>query len=127
MLRPGFPQDYREYRKQPWFPQLLATTSHIRFWADWPTLQPQRQRRVRRSGAATDHGKLLGLDEQIRLANAGRPQVILLPYRYPLWVNGTELNSRSARDNFFYMPAGSGRASTWRNWYLDAEQLRPRR
>ena len=36
-------QDYRLIRVQPWWPKLRATTSWLRLWADWPTLQPQRE------------------------------------------------------------------------------------
>ena len=60
VLRPGFPQDYREYRKQAWFPRLLATASHIRFWADWPSLQPNKSIAFG-DPANPDHFKLTGL------------------------------------------------------------------
>jgi hypothetical protein len=120
VLRPGFPQDYREYRREPWFPQVLATSSHIRFWVDWPSLQPT-------GGLAfgevvdADHGKrLLGLDEQIRLANQDGLKTILMPYRYPRWVNGTEhINQAFGWDNFFYKPGDRAALTTWRNWHTD--------
>lgn len=120
VLRPGFPQDYREYRKQAWFPQLLATTSHIRFWVDWPSLQPDGNVPFGQP-VNDDHAKkLFGLDEQIRLANQDGLKTILLPYRYPRWVNGTEnINQPFGWDNFFYKPADRAALSTWSNWYLD--------
>ena len=89
VLNPGSPQDYREYRKQPWFPQLLRTVSHIRFWADWASLQPSKDFAFG-DPANPYHHRLTGLDEQIRLANADGLRTILVPYRYPRWVNGTE-------------------------------------
>ena len=120
VLRPGFPQDYREIRKQAWFPQLLATTSHIRFWVDWPSLQPDGNVPFGQP-VNDDHAKkLFGLDEQIRLANQDGLKTILLPYRYPRWVNGTEnINQPFGWDNFFYKPADRAALSTWSNWYLD--------
>lgn len=117
VLRPGFPQDYREYRRQPWFPALLETTSHIRFWVDWPSLQP--------SGAIPfgdpanpDHHKLTGLDEQIRLANQDELKTILMPYRYPRWLNGTDrMDAPFGRENLLYHPADRVALGTWRSWW----------
>ena len=37
---PGAPEDYRVLREQPWAARLIARSSLIRFWADWPVLQP---------------------------------------------------------------------------------------
>ena len=37
---PNVANDYRNLRQQLWWPALRATTSHLRLWADWPTLQP---------------------------------------------------------------------------------------
>ena len=48
VIRPWSLQDYRLIRVQPWWPKLRATTSWLRLWADWPTLQPQRAVRARR-------------------------------------------------------------------------------
>ncbi len=123
VLRPGFPQDYREYRKNDWFPRLLATTSHIRFWVDWPSLQPRKDIAFG-DPANPDHFKLTGLDEQIQLAKQDGLKTILLPYRYPRWVNGTEnINQPFGWDNFLYKPADRAALSTWRNWYLDKDNF----
>ena len=116
VLRPGFPQDYREYRKQPWFPRVLATTSHVRFWVDWPSLQPNKAIAFG-DPANPDHHKLTGLDEQIRLANRDGLKTILLPYRYPRWVNGTENIQPRSAENFMHKPADRVALSTWRAWY----------
>ena len=40
VLRPGSLQDYRVLKQQPWFQALVDSSSHVRFWVDWPTLQP---------------------------------------------------------------------------------------
>jgi hypothetical protein len=117
VLRPGFPQDYREYRKQAWFPRLLATTSHIRFWADWSSLQLRKDIAFG-DPAYPDHHKLTGLDEQIRLANQDGLKTIVMPYRYPLWVNGTEAISHPwSLGNVMYRPGDRAPLGTWRAWY----------
>ena len=33
-------QDYTVLRAQPWAPPLLARMTHVRFWVDWPFVQP---------------------------------------------------------------------------------------
>jgi hypothetical protein len=115
VLRPGYPQDYREYRKQLWFRKLLETTSHIRFWADWPSLQPDKDIAFG-DPANRNHHNLIGLDEQIRLANADGLKTILMPYRYPTWLNGTQGIAQFSVENFLYKPADRVALSTWRNW-----------
>ncbi|MEA2310524.1 MAG: hypothetical protein QOE28_492 [Solirubrobacteraceae bacterium] len=101
LIRPWSLQDYRLIRIQPWWPKLLATTSWLRVWADWPTLQPL-------AGVAIDdprnpgYGNLLAFDEQIRLAVADGLNVIVLPYRYPLWANGTDKLALDSDDNLFF-------------------------
>jgi hypothetical protein len=37
---PGVLQDYTVLRAQPWAPPLIARTTHVRFWVDWPFVQP---------------------------------------------------------------------------------------
>jgi hypothetical protein len=115
VLNPGSAQDYRVYRQQPWFPQLLLTTSHVRFWADWPSLQRFKDFAFG-DPANPDHHKLTGLDEQIRLANADGLRTILIPYRYPRWVNGTEHIEQFSGANFVHKPADRVALTTWRNW-----------
>jgi hypothetical protein len=114
VLRPGSAQDYREYRKQAWFPQFLLTTSHVRFWVDWPSLQPSEHIAFG-DPANPDHHKLTGLDEQIRLANSDGLRTILMPYRVPTWVNGTKDIPANVA-NFEYKPADRAALTTWRNW-----------
>jgi hypothetical protein len=85
VMYPGTPQDYRMLRAQPWAAPLIARTTHLRLWADWPTLQPT-------PAALDDPGNpglphLLALDAQVDAARADGLQVILLPYRYPRWAN----------------------------------------
>ncbi|HET8951967.1 MAG TPA: hypothetical protein VFN44_15705 [Solirubrobacteraceae bacterium] len=103
VLQPWSLQDYRLIRVQPWWPKLRATTSWLRMWADWPTLQPQRAYAPDdpRSGG---YGNLLAFDEQIKLAVADGLNVILMPYRYPLWANGNDKRPFNSDANVFHLP-----------------------
>ena len=76
----------REFRKQPWAPPLIARASLIRFWADWPVLQPEPT--PLEDPANPGYGHLVALDGQIDAARADGLDVIVMPYRYPLWVTG---------------------------------------
>lgn len=119
VLRPLSPQDYRVYRTTPYWPRMLESTTHIRFWADWPSLQPSRQFAFG-DPANPLHFRLTGLDEQIRLANADGLKVILMPYRYPKWANGTEyIPGPFTDENFFFKPADRVRSTVWLPWYYD--------
>src|SRR4051794_21394962 len=89
VIVPGSVQDYRVARTLPWWPQLREVTGRLRLWADWPTLQPSREHGIG-DPASPGHPVLLALDEQIRQAVEDGLQVILVPYRYPPWANGTE-------------------------------------
>jgi hypothetical protein len=86
VIYPGSAQDLRYAQNLSYFSD--TRTRWIRFWADWPSLQPH-------PGYAPDDPqnpgawKLQALDEQIRLANANGIKVMLMPYRFPTWVNGT--------------------------------------
>jgi hypothetical protein len=111
-------QDYRLIRVQPWWPKLRATTSWLRMWADWPTLQPRREYAPDdpRSGG---YGNLLAFDEQIKLAVADGLNVILMPYRYPLWANGNDQRPFDSDDNLFHLPQDRSSFAPF-NRYLNA-------
>lgn len=91
------PHDYRRLREQPWWPALRATTSWLRLWADWPSLQPIGGQPP---GSGTIPAMALdALDKQIEAAYADGLQIILLPYRYARWANETEgIVGRSEED-----------------------------
>src|SRR5690349_13247751 len=89
LIVPWSLQDYRLIRVQPWWPKIRATTSWMRLWADWPTLQPRGEIQID-DPRNPKYGNLLAFDEQIRLAAADGLKVILMPYRYPQWANGTD-------------------------------------
>ena len=111
-------QDYRLIRVQPWWPKLRATTSWLRMWADWPTLQPQREYAPDdpRSGG---YGNLLAFDEQIKLAVADGLNVILMPYRYPLWADGNDKRPFNSDENLFHLPQDRSSFAPF-NRYLNA-------
>jgi hypothetical protein len=119
VLRPMSLQDYRVYRATPYWRRMLEHTTHIRFWADWPSLQPSPHYAFG-DPRNPDHSKLLGLDEQIRLANVDGLHVILMPYRYPRWVNGTDhIPGQFTDENFFFRPADRCRMTVWLPWHAD--------
>jgi Cellulase (glycosyl hydrolase family 5) len=110
---PGSPQDYTVLRAQPWAAPLIARTTHLRIWAEWPVLQPE-------PGVALDDPAnpgfphLQAIDAQVDAAVADGLQVILMPYRYPRWVNHTTTNDGGAHLSWFHLPeAGQGPYSPW--------------
>ncbi len=111
VIRPGTPQDYRALRAQPWSAPLIARASHIRFWADWPALQP--------TPAALDdpanpgRPSLEALDAQVDAARADGLEVILMPYRYPQWVNGATAVVDKAAPSYVLPAGGHGPYSPW--------------
>ena len=58
-------------------------------WADWPSLQPDGER-APDDPLSPGRANLRALDEQIGLANRLGIHVMLMPYRFPRWANGTE-------------------------------------
>ncbi len=127
VILPGALNDYRALRQQSWWPALRATTSHIRLWADWPSLQPERGKPVGvgvgdRSNAADS---LAALDAQVKAATDDGLEVILLPYRYPLWANETEgIVSGSQQDSDFFPEDRVARLSLYRDW-IEGRSARP--
>ena len=86
VIYPGSAQDYRHHGNRGYFSE--TKTPWIRMWADWPSLQPDSRYRID-DPASPGYFRLQALDEQIRLACADGVAVMLLPYRFPTWVNGT--------------------------------------
>src|SRR4051794_19014881 len=77
------PNDFRKLVTQPWWRALRETTSFARIWAPWPELQ-------RKAVDAPGGPSLAALDAQVETALADGLQIVMLPYRYPGWANGTE-------------------------------------
>ncbi len=83
---PGSPQDYTVLRAQPWAAPLIARTTHLRLWVDWTFVQPRGDLAL---GDPANPGApvLASIDAQVDAAVADGLQVILIPWRYPRWVN----------------------------------------
>ena len=113
VLRPGSLQDYRVLKQQPWFQALVESSGHVRFWVDWPTLQPSANFAVGDPNGP-NHANLLGLDEQIKLVNADGLKVILMPYRYPRWVNG--MAGLTGANDFSILPEDRMTEAAWFGW-----------
>ena len=100
--------DYRVLRTQPWWPALRATTSWLRLWADWPSVQPVADlppgEGVDIPGLFFARESLAALDGQIKAASDDGMNVILLPYRYPTWTNGTAHLVDNSPEDFKFEP-----------------------
>jgi hypothetical protein len=86
-IYPGSAQDYRFHDNRRWFED--TGTSWVRLWADWPSLQPDPAF-APDDPAGAGLARLDALDAQIAAANADGVRVILMPFRFPSWANGTE-------------------------------------
>jgi hypothetical protein len=96
VISPGSAQDLRYAGNRGYFAD--TRTPWIRMWADWPSLQPHPGY-APGDPRSPGHWKLQALDEQIRLARASGLKVMLMPYRFPTWVNGTAtLSARKDTD-----------------------------
>ena len=122
VLRPGSLQDYRVLKQQPWVQALVESSGHVRFWVDWPTLQPSPNFAVGDPNAP-NYSNLVGLDEQIKLVNADGLKVILIPYRYPRWING--MAGLTGAADFSVMPEDRMTEATWLGWVNDGRTPAP--
>ena len=95
VIEPGSAQDLRMAGNPGYF--VETGTRWIRMWADWPSLQPSADHAPDDPLNPAAH-KLRALDEQIALANRLGIRVMLMPYRFPRWANGTEDGARGPRD-----------------------------
>lgn len=96
VIYPGSAQDYRYHSNRDYFRE--TATPWVRYWADWPSLQPDSRYAID-NPASPGYSNLQALDEQIRLACQDGLRVMLLPYRFPTWVNGTAaLNAQKNTD-----------------------------
>jgi len=92
VIDPGSAQDLRAAGNLGYYAD--TNTGWIRMWADWPSLQPDPGFSLG-DPDSPGAGRLRALDEQIALARANGIRVILMPYRFPPWANGTaELAAR---------------------------------
>jgi hypothetical protein len=117
VIAPGSAQDLRAAGNAGYFTD--TGTRWIRMWADWPSLQPSADHAPDdpRSPAAW---KLRALDEQIALANSLGLRVMLMPYRFPRWANGTEDLVQQPRGKApeYRLPADAyGPGSAWAGFF----------
>jgi len=108
---PGAPEDYRVLREQPWAARLIARSALIRFWADWPVLQPTPT--PLEDPANPGLGNLVALDGQVDAARADGLDVIVMPYRYPLWVTGADGWRWGVAEQYQLPDSGHGPYSPW--------------
>ena len=121
VIRPGSAQDLRYASNTRYFAD--TGTPWIRMWADWPSLQPRASH-----GPGDPHSpgyfRLRALDAQIALANARGLKVMLMPYRFPDWVNGGRERAAavapgSRRAPEYLLPASDpyGPSSAWAGFF----------
>jgi len=79
-INPGGSHDYRSAGNRLFFSD--TRTRWVRFWADWPTLEP--------ANGQLDATRLAALDAQIARAKRDGLGVVLTLYRFPTWANGTD-------------------------------------
>ena len=109
---PGVLQDYTVLRTQPWAPPLIARTTHVRFWVDWPFVQPDRAFAVEHP-ANPGRPHLEALDAQVDAVLADGLEPILMPYRYPRWVNHTTATFHGKSPEWRMPLSGHGADSPW--------------
>ena len=109
---PGVLQDYTVLRTQPWAPPLIASATHVRFWVDWPFVQPDRGAPVNDPGNRGE-AHLQVLDAQVDAVVADGLKPILMPYRYPRWVNHTEVHFHGKSPEYRMPRSGHGPGSPW--------------
>jgi hypothetical protein len=80
VIHPGSPQDYRTGNNRFWLGD--SGTRWVRLWPDWPSLMP--------SPDQLDPTCVAALDAQVAQARADGLHIILTPYRFPTWANGTD-------------------------------------
>ena len=118
MRVPGSPQDYTVLRTQPWAAPLIAHATHLRIWVDWTVAQP-------RGNVALDDPANPGLphlaavDAQVAAAAADGLQVIVMPYKYPRWVNHATRSDGTKSPAYRLPDSGHGPYSPWAR-FVDA-------
>ncbi len=117
VIEPGTAQDLRVAGNVGYFRE--TGTRWIRMWADWPSLQPDPDR-APEDPRSPGRWRLRALDEQIALANALGIRVLLMPYRFPRWANGTEGLEREPHGKApeYRLPADAyGPDSAWAGFF----------
>jgi hypothetical protein len=115
VISPGSAQDLRSAGNVAYLAD--TRTPWIRMWADWPSLQPHPDY-APDDPLSPGRWRLYALDEQIRLAGERGLSVLLMPYRFPTWVNGTaELAARKgSREEIAFRHEQRMAAVTWERY-----------
>jgi hypothetical protein len=119
---PGVLQDYTALRAQPWAPPLIARATHVRLWVDWPYVQPDG-RIALDDPANPGLPHLRALDAQVDAVVADGLRVILMPWRYPRWVNHERAHYRHKSPEWRMPASGHGPGSPWER-FVEALWLR---
>ena len=119
---PGALQDYTALRLQPWAPPLIARATHVRFWVDWPYVQPDGSIALA-DPANPGRPHLEALDAQVDAVLADGLQPILMPWRYPRWVNHTRVHFHGKSPEWRMPESGHGPRSPWAR-FVEALWLR---
>ena len=109
---PGALQDYTALRLQPWAPPLIARATHVRFWVDWPYVQPDGSFALA-DPANPGRPHLEALDAQVDAVVADGLQPILMPWRYPRWVNHERAHFNGKSPEWRTPGSGHGPRSPW--------------
>ena len=112
---PGSPQDYTVLRAQPWAAPLIDRMTHVRLWIDWTFVQPRGDLAIA-DPANPGLPYLASLDAQVDAAVADGLQVILLPWRYPRWVNHNAGATARSSPEWRLPDEGHGPYSHWARW-----------
>jgi hypothetical protein len=129
IIHPGSAHDYRFHDNRRYV--VETNTSWIRLWVDWPSVQPDAAFAVD-DPANPGFFRLQALDEQVAAACADGVRVLLAPYRFPYWANGTEELAAARNTDFevsFAYPDRMSRAA-WRRYVAagrDPAQVNPSR
>jgi hypothetical protein len=119
---PGALQDYRVLRALPWAPELVARVAYVRFWVDWPFVQPDGGIGLA-DPANPGLPHLQALDAQVDAVIADGLDVILMPYRYPRWVNHTRAHFLDKSPEWRMPRSEHGPRSPWAR-FVEALWLR---
>jgi Cellulase (glycosyl hydrolase family 5) len=112
---PGSPQDYTVLRAQPWAAPLIDRTTHLRLWVDWTFVQPRGDLALA-DPANPGAPVLASLDAQVDAAVADGLRVILIPWRYPRWVNHNAERDGTRSPEWRLPDSGHGPYSPWANF-----------
>jgi hypothetical protein len=88
-------------------------TTWVRFWADWPRLQPQPELPPH---AGTAAHVVAALDAQIDMARADGHKVMLTAWRFPRWANGTLGATVGRVEPEYRLPGDLSPDGAWARW-----------